>query len=182
MIIWDDSKRKVAAQLSVLTSVRGVRISRTHIVVALLNSIRVYHFLSTPELYQAYETASNPYGLCCLGASTLLFPGRTAGQVQVVELNTGNVSIIPAHSGALRALALSRDEEVIATASETVGLRLLSYGFESSQAHVNAGYIGSGVCNKQLCKDSRTPAGCGSRQYLLRFHCPFGPAPGCYIR
>ncbi|KAG4030982.1 hypothetical protein MFRU_010g01080 [Monilinia fructicola] len=119
VIIWDDSKRKVAAQLSVLTSVRGVRISRTHIVVALLNSIRVYHFLSTPELYQAYETASNPYGLCCLGASTLLFPGRTAGQVQVVELNTGNVSIIPAHSGALRALALSRDEEVIATASET---------------------------------------------------------------
>ncbi|KAJ8069043.1 hypothetical protein OCU04_002717 [Sclerotinia nivalis] len=119
VIIWDDSKRKIAAQLSVLTSVRGVRISRTHIVVALLNSIRVYLFHSTPELYQAYETAGNPYGLCCLGASILIFPGRTAGQVQVVELNTGNVSIIPAHSGALRALALSRDEEVIATASET---------------------------------------------------------------
>ncbi|ESZ96581.1 hypothetical protein SBOR_3083 [Sclerotinia borealis F-4128] len=119
VIIWDDSKRKVAAQLSVLTSVRGVRISRTHIVVALLNSIRIYHFLSTPELYQTYETAGNPYGLCCMGVSILIFPGRTAGQVQVVELKTGNVSIIPAHSGALRALALSRDEEVIATASET---------------------------------------------------------------
>lgn len=121
MIIWDDSKRKIATQLSVLTSVRGVRISRAHIVVALLNSIRVYHFQATPILYQAFETAANPYGLCCLGTKNLIFPGRTSGQVQVVELRTGNVSIIPAHSGALRALSLSRDEEVIATASETVG-------------------------------------------------------------
>ncbi|EMR86323.1 putative svp1-like protein 2 protein [Botrytis cinerea BcDW1] len=119
VIIWDDLKAKVAAQVSVLTSVRGVRITRTHIVVALLNSIRVYHFQSNPTLYQAYETASNPNGLCCLSASILIFPGRTAGQVQVVELNSGNVSIIPAHTGALRALALSRDDEIIATASET---------------------------------------------------------------
>ncbi|KAF7881700.1 uncharacterized protein EAF02_006388 [Botrytis sinoallii] len=118
VIIWDDLKAKVAAQVSVLTSVRGVRITRTHIVVALLNSIRVYHFQSIPTLYQAYETASNPYGLCCLSASILIFPGRTSGQVQVVELNSGNVSIIPAHTGALRALALSRDDEIIATASE----------------------------------------------------------------
>lgn len=115
-------KAKIAAQVSVLTSVRGVRITRTHIVVALLNSIRVYHFQSNPALYQAYETASNPYGLCCLSASILIFPGRTSGQVQVVELNSGNVSIIPAHTGALRALALSRDDETIATASETVSL------------------------------------------------------------
>ncbi|KAF7909724.1 uncharacterized protein EAF01_003442 [Botrytis porri] len=119
VIIWDDLKAKIAAQVSVLTSVRGVRITRTHIVVALLNSIRVYHFQSNPTLYQAYETASNLYGLCCLSASILIFPGRTAGQVQVVELNSGNVSIIPAHTGALRALALSRDDEIIATASET---------------------------------------------------------------
>ena len=37
----------------------------------------------------------------------------------MVETSTGNVSIIPAHSSPLRALCLSPDGEVLATASET---------------------------------------------------------------
>ena len=120
VIIWDDAKQKVAIQIPVLTSVRGVRLSRTHIVVALQNSIRVYKFQSQPELWAAFETADNPLGLCCLTAKTLVFPGRTPGQVQLVELATGNVSIIPAHGSSLRALDISQDGEVLATASETV--------------------------------------------------------------
>jgi hypothetical protein len=54
----------------------------------------------------------------------LAFPGRTPGQVQLVEIERGNVSIIPAHSAALRALELSPDGEILATASETVGFAL----------------------------------------------------------
>ncbi len=117
MIIWDDAKQKVAIQLPVLTAVRGVRLSRTHIVVALQNSIRVYKFQSPPDLWAAFETADNPLGLCCLTSKTLAFPGRTPGQVQLVELSTGNVSIIPAHGSSLRAIDISQDGEVLATAS-----------------------------------------------------------------
>ncbi|KAE8442600.1 Phosphatidylinositol 3,5-bisphosphate-binding protein [Mollisiaceae sp. DMI_Dod_QoI] len=119
VIIWDDAKQKVAIQLPVLTAVRGVRLSRTHIVVALQNSIRVYKFQSPPDLWAAFETADNPLGLCCLTSKTLAFPGRTPGQVQLVELSTGNVSIIPAHGSSLRAIDISQDGEVLATASET---------------------------------------------------------------
>jgi hypothetical protein len=120
VIIWDDAKQKVAIQLPVLTTVRGVRLSRTHIAIALQNSVRVYKFQSPPELWAVFETADNPLGLCCLTAKTLAFPGRTPGQVQLVELSTGNVSIIPAHGSPLRAIDISRDGEILATASDTV--------------------------------------------------------------
>lgn len=90
-------------------------------VVALQNSIRVYKFQSKLENEAVYETADNPLGLCCLNARLLVFPGRTPGQVQLVDLATENVSIIPAHGSALRAIAISRDSEVLATASEKVG-------------------------------------------------------------
>lgn len=120
MIIWDDAKQKVVITLAVLTTVRSVRLTRSHIVVALQNSIRVYLFKSKPDLWAVFETADNPLGLCCLSTKRLAFPGRTPGQVQLVELDTGNVSIIPAHGSALRAIDISRDGEVLATASETV--------------------------------------------------------------
>jgi hypothetical protein len=120
VIIWDDAKQKVAIQLPVLTTVRSVRLSRTHIAIVLQNSVRVYKFQSPPELWAVFETADNPLGLCCLTAKTLAFPGRTPGQVQLVELSTGNVSIIPAHGSSLRAIDISRDGDILATASETV--------------------------------------------------------------
>ena len=50
----------------------------------------------------------------------MAFPGRTPGQVQMVEIGTGNVSIIPAHGSPLRAMDLSPNGEILATASETV--------------------------------------------------------------
>ncbi|CAL3973052.1 hypothetical protein PZA11_005388 [Diplocarpon coronariae] len=119
VVIWDDAKQRIAIQIPVLTTVRGVRLSRTHVVVALQNSVRVYKFQSPAELWSVFETADNPLGLCCLTTKSLAFPGRTPGQVQLVELSTGNVSIIPAHGSALRAIDISRDGEILATASET---------------------------------------------------------------
>lgn len=125
VIIWDDSKQKVALQIPVLTTVRGVRLTRSYIVVVLQNSVRIYKFQSVPELWAAFETSDNPLGLCCLTAKLVAFPGRTVGQVQVVELEKGNVSIIPAHSSALKAIDISRDGKVLATASTAVCLIIL---------------------------------------------------------
>lgn len=86
----------------------------------LQNSVRLYKFAKTPSLLAAYETANNPWGLCCLSTKCIAFPGRTTGHVQLIEIPTGNVSIIPAHSSAIRAIQLSPDGELVATASETV--------------------------------------------------------------
>ena len=83
----------------------------------------MFAFSSPPEKLSVFETADNHSGLCCLGSKVVAFPGITPGQVQLVEINTGNVSIIPAHSTPLKALELSPDGQVLATASETVCFR-----------------------------------------------------------
>lgn len=99
---------------------RGVQLSKERIVVVLQNSVRIYKFAKTPLLLSSYETANNPWGLCCMSSKKLAFPGRTTGHIQLVSLESGNVSIIPAHSSAVRAIQLSQDGELLATASETV--------------------------------------------------------------
>ncbi|KAI1379070.1 WD40-repeat-containing domain protein [Hypoxylon crocopeplum] len=118
VIIWDDSKGKIALEIATLTAVRGVQISKSRIAVVLQNSVRVYAFGKPPKPLARYDTADNHFGLCCLTDKYLVFPGRTPGQVQVVELATDSVSIIPAHSSNLRALQLSSDGDLLATASE----------------------------------------------------------------
>ncbi|KAL3965080.1 hypothetical protein ACCO45_002084 [Purpureocillium lilacinum] len=118
-IIWDDMKGKVALEITALSSVRGVQLGRERIVVVLQNSVRIYSFAKPPTLLHVYETADNYRGLCCLSDKKVAFPGRTIGQIQLVDLATGNVSIIPAHSSALKAIQLSPDGELLASASET---------------------------------------------------------------
>lgn len=120
LVIWDDAKQKAVITLEFRTSVLGVRLSKSRIVVALLNSIHIFAFSNPPQKLSVFETSDNPMGLACLGSKLIAFPGRSPGQVQLVELETGNVSIIPAHSTPLRAMDLSPDGEVLATASEAV--------------------------------------------------------------
>lgn len=124
VIIWDDAKQKAVITLEFRSPVNRVCLSRSRIVVALHNSVHLYAFASPPEKLSVFETANNPLGLCCLGPSIVAFPGRTPGQVQMVEISTGNISIIPAHSSPLRAMEISPDGEVLATASEVVLLIL----------------------------------------------------------
>jgi hypothetical protein len=120
-ILWDDAKVRVAMEISTLTAVRGVQLGKDRIIVVLQNSVRFYSFSKPPNLLAAYETADNLQGLCCLSDKLVAFPGRTSGQVQLVQIASGNVSIIPAHSSALKALQISPDGDLLATASDTVG-------------------------------------------------------------
>ncbi|CAG8975336.1 hypothetical protein HYALB_00005666 [Hymenoscyphus albidus] len=116
--IWDDEKQKVAITIPTFTPVLGVRLSRMHIVIALHNSVQVYKFQVRPSIMHTYETADNPHGLCCLSDKYLAMPGITPGQVQLVELSTGTISLVVAHSSPLKAMDISRDGKVLATASE----------------------------------------------------------------
>jgi hypothetical protein len=102
------------------TAVRRVKLSKTRIAVVLQNSVHLYSFSAQPDKISTYETADNPLGLCCITPKLLAFPGRTLGQVQLVEVETGNVTIVPAHSSALRAIEISPDGELMATASDAV--------------------------------------------------------------
>ncbi|KAL8700809.1 MAG: hypothetical protein Q9201_005243 [Fulgogasparrea decipioides] len=119
VIIWDDAKQAAVITIEFHSQVFQARLSRSQILVALLNSVSLYAFSSPPKKVSSFETSDNPLGLCCLGSKIVAFPGRTPGQVQIVEIGTGNVSIIPAHSSPLKAMTLSPNGEILATASET---------------------------------------------------------------
>ncbi|KAJ5199021.1 hypothetical protein N7491_000416 [Penicillium cf. griseofulvum] len=119
LVIWDDAKQKAVITLEFRTSVLGVRLSKSRIVAVLLNSVHVFAFSNPPEKLSVFETSDNPLGLACLDQKVLAFPGRSPGQVQMIELETGNISIIPAHSTPLRAMALSPNGKLLATASES---------------------------------------------------------------
>lgn len=107
------------------TPVRAVRLTRDKIVVVVQNSVEIYAWNKPKDPKEldrlsVYETADNLLGMICMSAKLAAFPGRTPGHVQIVENDTGNVSIIPAHSTPLRAMAFSPKGELLATASDHV--------------------------------------------------------------
>lgn len=145
VVIWDDLKRRPALSLEFLSPVLNVLLSRTHIIVVLLTNVHVFAFSSPPTRIASYETAENPHGISVMAGSVLAFPARTDGQIQIVTLdvtssssasdppgsaafpgragtNTSSpkalVTIVRAHRGHIRCLALNSTGSVIASASD----------------------------------------------------------------
>lgn len=116
--IWNDHAEHVSTSLEFKTPVQRVRISTTHLIVVLLNKVCVYRMKIPPEKVAEYETVNNPFGLCQMSKNIVAFPGRTVGQVKLFDLVTSNVSIFPAHESPLRAVGISNNADLIATASE----------------------------------------------------------------
>lgn len=109
------------------------RLSHTHIIICTSRKLYLYRHTHTAITKVAvYETALNPSGICALGDRVCVFPGRSEGQIQILRLpertkdgeetSRLSVSIVAAHESALRAICLSPDETIVASASVTVRL------------------------------------------------------------
>uniref|UniRef100_H2YS05 WD repeat domain phosphoinositide-interacting protein 3 n=1 Tax=Ciona savignyi TaxID=51511 RepID=H2YS05_CIOSA len=113
----------VVIELAFTSDVRGVRLSRDRIVVALDRLIKVFTFTQHPQQLHVFETCYNSEGLCQLcpssSRSILVFPSKVTGSVQVFDLkNTQETSLdIPAHDGPISCLALNVEGSRLATAS-----------------------------------------------------------------
>ncbi|KAK9381320.1 WD40-repeat-containing domain protein [Kockiozyma suomiensis] len=124
VIIWDDLKNIAALSLEFLSPVLQVLLSRTRIVVCLRNKVYVYIFSSPPVRLSVYETIDNPTGICAMQNNRLVFPGITEGHIQIVDLSPQGhdrnlISIVRAHKGKIKCLAVSHDGSLIASASDT---------------------------------------------------------------
>jgi hypothetical protein len=64
-----------------------------------------------------YSTAANTFGLGCLTESLLVLPAQSPGQVQLIPLSSGSKRVFRAHASGLRAIAVSDDASIVATAS-----------------------------------------------------------------
>jgi WD40 repeat protein len=157
--IWNDKTERFTTSVEFKTPIQRVRLSQTHMVVALLNSVCIYKMKVPPAKTAEYETVNNPFGLCELGTNIVAFPGRAAGQVKIYNLNTGNVSIIPAHESPLRAIGISRNADLIATASEqgTI-IRLWSFPSCTKLAELRRGVDPAAIFSLAFSPDGSTLA------------------------
>ena len=81
-----------------------------------------------PEMVQApnivhslHPTSPNRYALACLRIELLALPSQSTGQVQLIMLSPGSSSnkrVLRAHNSSIRAMEVSDDETLLATASE----------------------------------------------------------------
>ncbi|EHY56900.1 SVP1-like protein 2 [Exophiala dermatitidis] len=183
VIIWDDAKQKVAITLELKTAVLRVRLTKSWIAIAIQNSIHLYKFSSPPERTAIFETADNPLGLCCLGSKVVAFPGRSPGKVQLVELASGNVSIIPAHTSALRAMDLSPDGRLLATASETGTLiRVFSTSNCTKVAELRRGVDPAYIFSIAISPDSTMLAVTSDKSTLHVFDLPGAGSPAAAMQ
>lgn len=124
MIVWDASKDTGSTDIETMTPIRAVKIIPGQIFLALQNSVQVHSF-NRGALLHKYQTANNLGGILCVSDRQVAFPARVAGQIMIVELTTGNVSMILGHDAPLRVLSFSQDGDMLASASEKVSSLLV---------------------------------------------------------
>lgn len=174
--IWNDATQAVSTSLEFRTAVQRIRISPTHLAVVLLNSVSIYKMKVPPEKITAYETVNNPYGLCCLTQTLVAFPGLTPGQVKLFDLLTNNVSIIPAHNSPLRAIALSKNGDMVATASEQGTLiRVWSFPSCTKITEFRRGIDPATILSLAFSPDGLTLAAASDKATIHIFDLPGSP-------
>jgi WD40 repeat protein len=171
--VWNDASQSISTSLEFKTPVQRVRISQTHLIVVLLNKVGIYLMKSPPKKVAEYETVNNPFGLCELGKNIVAFPGRAVGQVKLFDLTTSNVSIIPAHESPLRALGLSSNDSMVATASEQGTLvRLWSFPSCTKLAELRRGVDPAAVFSLAFSPSGATLAVTSDKSTLHIFDLP----------
>ena len=120
VLVWDDHVQKAIGELSFRQLVLSVKLRRDAIAVALRDRVYVYH-LSDLSLRDKIYTTDNPHGLLSLSTAVqdmvLACPSVTDGHVRVELYGSRKTSLIEAHESKLRAIALTEDGALLATAS-----------------------------------------------------------------
>ncbi|KAK4950684.1 Phosphatidylinositol 3,5-bisphosphate-binding protein [Elasticomyces elasticus] len=142
VVFWDCVAGKEVTRLDFYESVLGVRLSSQWMCVLLHSRTLLFEYqtlqLPSPrpdsssvddtqdeqpprgpnKLKSLHPTSPNPHALACLTNSLLVLPAQTTGQIQIIPLPSGSKRVLRAHNTTIRALALSPDSSLLATASE----------------------------------------------------------------
>ncbi|KAK5696131.1 Phosphatidylinositol 3,5-bisphosphate-binding protein [Elasticomyces elasticus] len=142
VVFWDCVAGKEVTRLDFYEAVLGVRLSSQWMCVVLRERTLLFEYqtlqLPAPrtdssssedikdeqpprgpnKLKSLHPTSPNLHALACLTNSLLVLPAQTIGQIQIIPLPSGSKRVLRAHNTAIRALALSPDSSLLATASE----------------------------------------------------------------
>lgn len=121
VMLWDDHLSRCVGELCFRTEVKAVKLRRDRIAVALEHKIYVYNF-DDLHLLDTVETCHNPRGLCCMSAlptsPVLACPDRLRGHVRLQLYCYERTVLISAHESSVACLALNKDGNLLATASD----------------------------------------------------------------
>lgn len=128
LTLYNSRQRQQITSLTIAEPIIRAILTVHYICIVSHGNIHLYtHSKEAIKPIGTYATANNSSGICEIGERTCVFPARSSGQIHVVQLGLkeGNKrdvvgqKIIPAHSSALRALCLTKDEEIVCSASTT---------------------------------------------------------------
>lgn len=174
--IWNDKNEIVSTSLEFKTPIQRVRISQKYLVVALLNNVGMYEMKMPPKKLKDTTTVNNPFGLCALGDKLVAFPGATPGQVKLCDLATLQISIITAHDSPLRALALNKRGDLLATASEKgTMIRVYSTSTTAKLAEFRRGIDPAAIFSLAFSPDSSMLAVTSDKSTIHIFDLQIGP-------
>lgn len=123
-------KTKKLADLDLSEPILGIRMTTKLFFVILIDRTICLEYAVSPDgtllgfgsVRGLYNTANNPYALCCVSGDTIALPGLTSGQaqgqVQTLNLSEKSKKIVAAHDSPIRQMSLSNDGEMLATTSE----------------------------------------------------------------
>ena len=161
LCLMDSISRKSVGNITVDEPIVRALLTSHYIVVASNNHVHVYtHSTVNIKHLATYDTTDNPQGICALGRRFCVFPARSPGQIQIIQLSNDDEAaagpaishrIMPAHSSQLKALCLTADEEIICSASANVSIPLWP-DFVKSHTHDSQGYFDTSSLNEKRCK------------------------------
>ena len=126
VILWDESKQKVANQLIVSNNVKNIKIKRTKIYIIEENNILVFT-LGNYEKIDSLKTFTNKVGIFGISLEPKLniisYPSPDVGKIITKDYDNkidGNFTVgeINAHKNEIIAMAMNYDGSLIASASE----------------------------------------------------------------
>lgn len=140
---WDNVEAKLVNELDFAEPVLGVKVTTTSVAVILCERTIILQYakhngsklLEPAAVVGLHRTANNPNALCSMRGDRMALPGLTPGQVQLIGLRDKSKNIIRAHSSELRQLDLSRDGQLLATASKQGTLIRVFSTLTLSQTH-----------------------------------------------
>jgi len=123
---WDIAEERMLHQLDLHEPILGLRLTDKYLLVLLEDRLvcienawsKAQQRVIPGIVRGIYNTGSNPHALACINGDIMVLPGQTPGQAQITSLADKSKRIIPAHNSALRAIALSKDGKLLATAGE----------------------------------------------------------------
>jgi len=123
---WDNVAAKMVKELDLAEPIIGLRVTTKYLAIILAERTILMRYTTFEDtglegpgtILGLFNTASNPYALCCIRGDRMILPGLTPGQVQVVQLTDRTKKIVRAHTSELRQMDFSRDGELFVTASK----------------------------------------------------------------